>query len=495
MKYFEYIAFLLFFLSSIAFSYWFYVRMTRDQYLRLVLKRFIRRQKDLTGEKFFSTWTLAKITTLLLKQKKQTALSQLLDGDTKAAEKYLKKKKLPLAASLLLAYENPSEAAKQLENIIKKQPQNYAALAHLAELYFTLGQKAKATHALSLIDEKKADRYTRALTYYYQAAEELYNGAMQEASLTASRSIGLFTKEKAQYEEAKAYLLLGTIYRVSAVEDMAQFMFADALKIFAQIGAEDGIADAKGNLGMLMIMQNRFADADAYFNEALEINQQINRQLGSAEITNQLALSALLQQDEKRAAKLAQKALKEHQKFANLAGQAFSLDILSYIHQQEKNFAEVIKVSAKALKIHQQQKDLSACMECMYLQASAYFEQKEFEKAEEFLRKIINQLKGKSSHFHIANVYNMLGLIFLQKGDLRRAKGWFYQSLDQEQKNDRFSGAATDFANIALVELRCGHLEQARKTLETALEYASAYGENELCESLRKELKKLTSHI
>ena len=79
-----------------------------------------------------------------------------------------------------------------------------------------------------------------------------------------------------------------------------------------------------------------------------------------------------------------------------------------------------------------------------------------------------------------------MGLIYLQKKDLDRAKALFNQSLDLEQFNNRLSGIATDYANIGLVEMKCGNFEQAQKTIHTALEYAKANHDDELVELINK---------
>ena len=128
----------------------------------------------------------------------------------------------------------------------------------------------------------------------------------------------------------------------------------------------------------------------------------------------------------------------------------------------------------------------------MYLLASAYFETEDMEKAEQILRTITREAKDNPVNFHIANAYSMLGLIFLQKGELLRAKGLFMQSLQLEQKHDRLNAAAADFANIALVEQKRGQTETAKKNLETAVSFAKACGDAELEQLLQKELIKFT---
>ena len=112
-------------------------------------------------------------------------------------------------------------------------------------------------------------------------------------------------------------------------------------------------------------------------------------------------------------------------------------------------------------------------------------------KAETVLRRIIQEAGGHSTSFHIANAYSLLGLVFMRRGELQRAKGLFQQSLEQEQKNDRWSGQACDYANIGLLELRCGRKEQAKTHLNAALELALNLDNREMADFLKRELEKL----
>ena len=145
----------------------------------------------------------------------------------------------------------------------------------------------------------------------------------------------------------------------------------------------------------------------------------------------------------------------------------------------------------EAKNLYRQSNNFSACFEMMYLMALALFEQRKLAEAEKVLREIVSLSKKHNSNFHTANAYNLLGLIYLQKQDLRRAKGLFQQSLDLEQVNNRLGGIATDYVNIGTVELTRGNREQAHKTLKTALEYAEASEDEELIALLRKRVDEL----
>ena len=78
-----------------------------------------------------------------------------------------------------------------------------------------------------------------------------------------------------------------------------------------------------------------------------------------------------------------------------------------------------------------------------------------------------------------------MGIIYLRQGDLRRAEGLFQQSLGAEMQNERWCGAAIDYANIALTSYRRGNKENGDKNRELAIKYAQDAGADVLAEMLK----------
>lgn len=475
MNYLDYLIIFSIFFYAIISSISFYRRVAFDHFYKMISKAVLEKQQSFNGEAFFSSLVLKKTIKFLLKEHNKSAKRALLYlcfGKIEPAEKYLNKQQQKQLATLLKAHDNFQE----LKNISSE--------IELANFYFLKGNISKLRIILDSIDIKKTDRYTMAKYFYYQSFCNLESGDMLAASEDCSKAIKLFNKEKAYIEEAKAYILIGTIYRISCIEDIAQFMFDSALQINQKLNNQAGCAEAYGNFGMLMVMQERFEEAASYFEKALDINLKIKRQSAISDIYNQTALAYLLQKKYKPAISQIKLALK------NVKDSAFSLDILSLIYYEMKDYDNALENALRAEKLYKGT-NLSAMLESMYLQALIFFEQNQLQESEAGLRRIVTIAKKKDSSFHIANAYNLLGLIFLQLKDFKRAKGLFQQALSFEQKNERLTGVATDYANIGLIELRTGNREAAQKTLKTALEYATAYGENDLSKILEKRLKKL----
>ena len=117
-----------------------------------------------------------------------------------------------------------------LENLIKANPENQNLLLLLTEIYFTLGEYQKFKLALSSISQNTP--YSTAKKFYWEAYNYLQEGDLLSASENLSKAVKIFHKNAYFYEEAEAHLLMGTIYRICAVEDVSLFMFKTAQKIF-----------------------------------------------------------------------------------------------------------------------------------------------------------------------------------------------------------------------------------------------------------------------
>ena len=442
---------------------------------------------------FFSSQALQCALQILLRHKNGAAakaLRSLIKGDSRAAECYLLKHGEDFAAGALRMMRNPSGGLRILE-----KSDDFRAKAEILKLYSLQGQKELAEQIVESLPECKKFPYVRACKKFFEAQSCLTAGNMADASLKAGAAITLFRQTNAFTEEADAYLLAGTIYRLSAVEDTAYFMLKQARDIFAAVGHYAGEAEALGNLGMLWTMRENFEEAENCFSQSLEICKKYNRETAAAYIIDQTALLKLLQKQYALALKLAQEALQIHISHENKKGEAFSRDILAYVYAAQKQWKESAEQAELAEKLYIKEKDTAAYFSSLYQQAQAAYELKEDKKAEQKLRQIIQNKERDNCCFHSASAISLLGLIFLRKNQLKRAKSLFLQAASLEQKNERFSGAATDYTNIGLIEYKSGDKKQALKTFYTALEYASAFGENEFSQMLEQKIKNLENEL
>lgn len=448
--------------------------------------------KKFSSGDYIPYYHLHKIISFLYLKKEKKALVSLCAGKPNQALNVLKKHKQHFLALVLTALIKQNNALAEFEKFVRQNPKNKAAIAELALLFYLFGNKNKMLLCLNNLEHKGKKNYTLALTFFLQAIADADEGDLFSASIHANKSVLIFRKLKAFWEEAQVYSFLGVIYRTAIMTDVSQLMFDTALKIFKSIKFSAGEAAILGNFGMLMAIQKRYDEADDYYHKAALIFSQNKLQSKLAEILNQKALLYLMKDDFAASQNFALQALQIHMDKNNPSGIAFSKEILAQIAWNLKNWNEALQLAFEAKNIYFSLDNFSAFYENIYLMALAYFELKKFDEAEKELRLITKNAYTHQSNFHVANAYNLLGLIYLKKNDLKRAKGLFKQSLDLEIVNNRFSGIATDYTNISLIEFETGNVEQALKTINLALEYAKTQQDSELTMLIEKQLNKMS---
>lgn len=498
MKYFEYIVLLSFFFGAFLFSLHFYRKLRCHHFFRLIRRVFITKTGPSGGETYLPTYYIFETIQKLVRKNNSVAhkaLVYLCVGRTSLLRKYLKANKESFLELVWESINSSQPSLKSWEKLVKKEPNNYAALAELASLYWANQFKDKCRATLDNIDDKKASFYVLAKKNYYQAYLAMNEGDMLEASQKASAAIRGFEKSGAELEAAETFILMGTIYRVTVISDVSQLMFNSALRLFQTIKAPAGVAKTYGNLGMLMAISARFEEATVYYEQALEINQQLVNHQAQAEIINQQAWLLMLEKKFEQAWETAMKALALHNTLENQTGQAFSKETLANLAWAKKDYPTCQNYAQAAATDYQLCHNPSAQLDSLYLSAWGLFEQEKLKLAEKQLREIIEIADAETTSFPLANAYNLLGLIYVKENDRRRAKGLFQQALDWEQCHERLGGAAVDFNNIGLIEIGAGNLQQAYKTMLTAFEYAHAAEDAELMELIEKSLETLKGQL
>ena len=467
-------------------------RFRIDLFWRLAGKNLMAYQAKKNLPFFASSYNLRLIVCLLLRncfhKNARMALAALIKGRIRKAALFCAHSGFGFFSDVLWAYVDPQKALSLLRK--QKSPE---AKIESAALLFECSDLEKARDLLeNCSDDKSLSVYYRAKKSFYLAQFFLKDANLESASASAAQAARLFKKCSAILEEAQAYLLQGTIFRISAVEDVAHFMFCQAKDLFLLAHHKSGEADALANLGMLWTMRENFEVAHKYFRQSWKINQLIKRNSAAAYVLTQWALMLLLWQKHKKALALLKKALALHLEFNDIKGKAFVFEVEAYVFADLQKWDEALDAAQKAFESYDKfGLDIASLIESTYLKAWAEFNLGNFDRAEKTLRKCINLAEKNVSCFHVANAYNLLGLIFLAQNQLARAKAIFLKSASIEQKNERFSGAATDYVNIGVIETRLGNHAQALKTFHTALEYAEAFEDTELSDLIKNKIKKL----
>lgn len=446
----------------------------RYRYLKkLVGINTLKRQQKINGTTFYASAVLEiAVTELFLRffsKEARQSLALLCGGRLEKSSAYFSATNPALSLLLAAHGDNLENLYVKLlgkKTLQKKKPFFLLFLVLISHIQFdettfcSLQKKIK----VGILPKK-----LRPYAAYIAAVRYLNEADMLSASQKASEALEGFKKHNFTFEEAQTYLLLAEIYRISCVNDIAQTMIESAKKIFNLSLLPIAEARAEALLGRLMLFENRYEEAEDKLDSALSMADNMLK----ADIQNQQVLLKIAQKKEDEAFTLAKTALKENRRCGNRRGEAFSSQLLSHILATKNEYKKAATESQKAANLYLKQENISAYAECLYLKASVLCRMQNYVAAEKLLRHILELKKQYSLNFHIANVYSLLGLIYLWRNDLSRAKTLLQQSLYLEQRNERCPGLAADYANLALIEMRSGNVDTANEQLKIALDYAT----------------------
>ena len=491
-KYFEYLI-LLFSVGILVLPYIVWRVRTKLRYLQKLARiNVIKRQQLTTDKTFFSSIILdiaVKKLYFCRSGKAKEALRLLVGGRVRSAAEYFFEID-PQLSVLLTAHHDAAYAYRRMKH--KKRPwiaslQYGIYLPILAHLMYDLKNFRGSYDKIRkrIYKNKVLSAYNQYISSYVYLEE----GDMLSASQNASEALKIFQKYHYSAEEAETYILLSEIYRLSCVNDVASSMLDSALKIYRTQHLQRNIAQTIALKGRQLFFENRYDEALAKYHEALQMAPNENLK---ADIYNQLALLQIVQNNLSEAAKFIKIALSTAIAAKSEHRIAFSRQLNGHIAFNRQNYILARRHFAAAAKLYLKQQNKSAYLECLYLSAETYYKREKFKAAENVLRQILNigNLYGHS--FHMANVYSLLGLIYMQTGDYARAKALFLQSLNLEHSNNRCEGLSADYANLALIDAKCGNLSSAEENLKTAHEYAKKTGNDELVALIENKLKPLT---
>lgn len=478
MIYVKYIAVLAISILAFAYLLWYLRRIRRDHFQKLSIEKLLAQEEASRTKLYLNTRVLRQIISALLAKKDKKSRRALLN----------------LACGRISAFKaflNKNSKLSALSNILFPEKIEELPPAEKAVWFLSQNQIKEAEKIIENLADKGLQSYAEARKRFVQGWLFLRDGDMLSASQCAAEAATLFAEQKAFVEEAQALLLNGTIYRLSCVEDVALMMFDSAAKIFRLYKDSQGEAETLGNKGMLWVLQEKFEEAEKDFEQALKLCPIDKNQILTISILNQQALLKILSGQYKPANKILKQSEKLSKQRNYISGLAFSSELSAHLLYADNKKAEAAKTAKKAAELYQQDNNMSAYYESLYLQALALFEAEKTDDAEKILRGLISQAKGMQTSFHLAGAYNLMGLIFWRREKIKQAKVWFQEAAALEQKNDRYTGAATDYADIGLLEFQKGNLEEARKNFKTALEYADIYGKNKLSEILKAKMSEL----
>ncbi len=441
---------------------------------------------DYFGEIYFSSSIIKKIVSFLLFEMNTEArecLNQLELGKIEKTREYLLKNKKDYLAACLTGIYNLELA----QEILLQHAFSQHFKAQMIPVYFIQGKKDGASDILNEINYKKLSLEEKAICYYFRAKFALEAGDLSNAVNDAGLSLQIYRKEKSVFEEIKCYMLLGEIYRVSALTDLSYFMYDEAKKIAELQNNQIFLADIYGNLGMLYTSQERFEAANEAFLKSVDINLKLSRKKASACIYNQLGLLNILQKQYNVANNYINNALSYTFQDTN----ALSYELMAKLNFAQKKYDKAIKFVRIAQERYFKNQNLTAFFEASFLEAMISFNLQNYSEAKSKLKSLILMAQENVSAFHVANAYGLLGSIYMKLKEYKKAQFNFEESIRHELKDGRIEGMITDYINLGIIFREENNKIEALAHFNEALRYAEEIQNQEFCDVIRGYIDEL----
>lgn len=490
MKYFELMILISALLAGL--GLWaYYMRLVKEAFYRAMLRQEVMqmRQKD---ERliFVSDYVLLQTAQNLLGCAKidcRRLMRELRQNNYTPLTEYIKAQNEVLSLGLL-AHFAPEQAEKQIKMRLKTTPADNNLLLFSAKFYALKFDYKALKKTLDKISPQKFGGVAKAEFMLLKAKLLVYEADMAGAVRLLAESGKIFKRHGCYYSESEVYFVAGEIYRVCAIGDVSQMMFETAGNISAKIGNRNDEAKSLAAKGMLTAGQNRFEEAADFFKRSRKIFHQSGFVKSESEIINQQALLFVMRGKLSMAIKYAADALNKHKEINNKAGIAQSAEIMAMAFFRQKKYAESLEQALAAQKGYLETKNHAAYFDAAFLEIQALFMQNWLEQAEQRCRKILRQAEKYRTGFCIADIYGFLGTIYLRQNNLLAAKKMFCRSVKSEISGRRDAGAASDYANLALIEHKLSNYAKAKQYAAQAKAAAERSGDKELMRLVCKQI-------
>ncbi len=466
---------------------WWRVRQRLKYLQKLARINILKRQQKMDGNQIYISFIISSSVTLLyfsFSAAAGKALKELVGGRVAKACRFLAHRYNVLAV-LLSAHQNAKLAFKKLKKQKLWDKGNRRLVVFYPLTALQIFEHRQAQIWLEQISRSKLYGLGRAYLDYADTHTCIYNGDMAAAAKNIQHALKIFRRRHYVVEEAACYMKLAEIYRLSCMNDMAFAMLSAAADIYEKLQTPLYLAAAVAAKGMLMLFENRYDEAAAFYEQA---QQLAPTEKMKADITNQQALLNLSIGKLYKAQKQVRQTKNFYQKISNNIGLAFSLQLEGQIAYEQAHYHKSVIVLQQAADLYFRQHNYTAYAESAYGTANGLCKLGKYAVAESVLQRLLQHLRQHDSAFHIANIYSLLGLINMETDNLPIAEKWLQKSLTLEQKDNRYTGAATDAVNLAVIKQLEGNVKQAHQYSEQALDFAIKTEDKQFIELIKNKM-------
>jgi len=207
-----------------------------------------------------------------------------------------------------------------------------------------------------------------------------------------SKSMSLKALKQARNPLTKAsiYNNIGACDRALGKYKEAISSYLNALKIYESKHAEKDQAIVNNNIGMVFSYLEQLDKAKAYHRKAMQIFSTIDNKKGLSESYNNLAIALATQDSLPQAMSYFRKSLRIEQLLKDQKGISESLNNVGSVHYYAGNIDSALFYFKKSADIDLKMNNLSGASDAYNNIAAVYMENRQYEKAKEFIDRAYN---------------------------------------------------------------------------------------------------------
>ncbi|MEM6264616.1 MAG: tetratricopeptide repeat protein [Bacteroidota bacterium] len=320
-------------------------------------------------------------------------------------------------------------------------------IALLLYAWPTLALQAKSTIEDSLQQALYTAGPEEKINLLQRIALQEMRQSLDQAEISAKRSLILATREQRPDLEASAYALLGRVSYQKGEYFSALGRFEQFLERVERAHDTSNIANAYNSLGLVNIEMGRFDEALKNIHQANQLWRLRNEPKGIASTLNSLGLAHMRMKKYDNAIAFYEEYLLECEHLGEKRLISYALNNLGEAYAGKKAFEKALKYYHQSLELKQEERLVNDKVITLINMGNAYKSLGDRQEAIKRYQQALSIAQDQGSTVGEQEVYKSFGLFFQEAGQFKEAEKFLMKSLRLADE----SGAEP--ANLELFQL------------------------------------------
>lgn len=352
-------------------------------------------------------------------------------------------------------------------------------------------QIRQAWKNLTAIEDRAQDIQELIIAY-----AETFAPHLRERRIWSARSDwaqqGLELARSLEHPQTAALTLaLGWTQREAGNAKQALKTLEQALSLYQEADNEQGIAEAKHNLGLTYYNLRKARKAIPVLEEAVSHYQTSGDDKGQALVLQDLGQIYKLERQYEKARECYQQAQGLYEAKDNLALAAKTLSAQAGIYLEEELYPEAIQTYLQTIELFKAGEDQRTLARTQNDLASVYLREEKWEAALALLEEAYPTLQTLGDRRWEAILLNNIAGAYNGKGDWREATEKYLQALEIRRSLGDQDGEAKTLRNLGIIYASHGNPNKAKQYLNKALIIARQTKSRELVAVIQKSLSRM----